>query len=163
MQSQLFLSAMLKILSATFHFSPAEKIFCTLIPSLLTTEIFFLNTGGNAGVNFYVGKSHYSTDTWCISTKNLSDYLYLLLKIIEPELNKKFFQGTGLKHLQKDLLKKFAIYIPTNQEREHFNKFVCPLFDTISKNQRENYLLENLRDFLLPLLMNGQVTFTEED
>lgn len=123
----------------------------------------FLNTGGNAGVNFYVGKSHYSTDTWCISTKNLSDYLYLLLKIIEPELNKKFFQGTGLKHLQKDLLKKFAIYIPTDQEREHFNKFVCPLFDTISKNQHENNLLENLRDFLLPMLMNGQVTFAEED
>lgn len=121
----------------------------------------FLNTGGNAGVSFYVGKSHYSTDTWCISTKNLSDYLYLTLKVIEPELNKKFFQGTGLKHLQKDLLKKFSIYIPTDQEREQFNNFVCPLFDTISKNQRENNLLENLRDFLLPMLMNEQVTFAD--
>ena len=122
----------------------------------------FLNTGGNAGIKFYVGKSAYSTDTWCISAKNFTDYLYLFLKITEPELNKKFFQGTGLKHLQKDLLKNFAIYIPTENEVAEFNNFICPLFDMISKNFRENKLLERLRDFLLPLLMNGQVGFKEK-
>ena len=118
-----------------------------------------MNKGGNAGIKFYVGASAYSTDTWSISAKNFSDYLYLTLKVIEPELNKKFFQGTGLKHLQKDLLKKFAIYIPTQAELKNFNSTVQPCFDTISKNFRENNLLENLRDFLLPMLMNGQVTF----
>ena len=36
----------------------------------------FLNTGGNAGVKFYIGGAAYSTDTWCITaTKNLEDYL----------------------------------------------------------------------------------------
>ena len=71
----------------------------------------FLNTGGNADVKFYVGKAAYSTDTWCISAnQNLGDYLYLLLLSIKPELNKKFFQGTGLKHLQKPLLKDRPIY-----------------------------------------------------
>ena len=55
----------------------------------------FLNTGGNADVKFYVGEAAYSTDTWCISTNNnMSDYLYLLLVSIKPELNQKFFQGT---------------------------------------------------------------------
>lgn len=122
----------------------------------------FLNTGGNAGIKFYVGKSAYSTDTWSITAKNFTDYLYLLLKVIEPELDKKFFQGTGLKHLQKDLLKNFAIYLPTEIEIEEFNKFACPLFDMISKNFRENNLLAKLRDFLLPMLMNGQVGFEEE-
>ena len=122
----------------------------------------FLNTGGNAGIKFYIGKSSYSTDTWCITAKNFSDYLYLLLKTIEQEINKKFFQGTGLKHLQKDLLKNFALYTPTENEVAEFNKFVCPLFNKISKNFCENNLLENLRDFLLPMLMNGQVTFAEE-
>ena len=122
----------------------------------------FLNTGGNAGIKFYVGKSAYSTHTWCISAKNFTDYLYLFLKITEPELNKKFFQGTSLKHLQKDSLKNFAIYIPTENEVAEFNNFICPLFDLISKNFRENNLLERLRDFLLPLLMNGQVGFEKE-
>lgn len=77
----------------------------------------FLNTGGNAGVKFYVGKAAYSTDTWCISANNhLADYLYLFLLSIKPELDKKFFQGTGLKHLQKTLLMKRLIYIPEGEE-----------------------------------------------
>lgn len=122
----------------------------------------FLNTGGNAGVKFYIGGAAYSTDTWSITAKNFSDYLYLLLKIIEPELNKKFFQGTGLKHLQKNLLRDRKIYIPTENEIKNFNLMIQPCFDEISKNLRENYFLERLRDFLLPMLMNGQVGFKEE-
>ena len=77
----------------------------------------FLNTGGNADVKFYVGEAAYSTDTWCISANNnMSDYLYLLLVSIKPELNQKFFQGTGLRHLQKPLLKDRPIYIPDFEE-----------------------------------------------
>ena len=82
----------------------------------------FLNTGGNADVKFYVGKAAYSTDTWCISGENnLSDYVYLMLRNIKLELDLKFFQGTGLKHLQKPLLKDRLIYVPTNIELDTFN------------------------------------------
>ena len=50
----------------------------------------FLNTGGNADVKFYVGKAAYSTDTWSISAKSeMSDYLYLMLFSIKPELDQK--------------------------------------------------------------------------
>lgn len=119
----------------------------------------FLSTGGNADVKFYVGKSAYSTDTWCISAKNdMSDYLYLLLYSIKPELNKKFFQGTGLKHLQKPLLKDRLIYIPQKSELDYFNKQVMPMFNIISEDTRENQQLASLRDWLLPMLMNGQAT-----
>ena len=119
----------------------------------------FLNTGGNAGVKFYIGGAAYSTDTWCITaTKNLEDYLYLLLLSIKPELNQKFFQGTGLKHLQKPLLKDRKIYIPSDSEINDFNSKVQPLMNMISSNTRENRYLMGLRDWLLPMLMNGQVT-----
>ena len=122
----------------------------------------FLNTGGNADVKFYVGKTAYSTDTWCISAKNdLSDYLYLLLKSIKPELNQKFFQGTGLKHLQKPLLKERPIYIPSEEEAKAFNNSVQPWFTMISDNIRESQRLTALRDWLLPMLMNGQATISE--
>lgn len=83
--------------------------------SIVYGRNIFLNTGGNAGIKFYVGKATYSTDTWCIAAENLTDYLYLLLKVIELEFDKKFFQGTDLRHLQKPLLKKRAIYIPTEK------------------------------------------------
>ena len=122
----------------------------------------FLNTGGNADVKFYVGKTAYSTDTWCISAENnLSDYLFLLLMSIRPELNKKFFQGTGLKHLQKPALKSRPAYIPTETEIDEFNTSVQPWLSMISDNIRETEYLSDLRDWLLPMLMNGQATISD--
>lgn len=122
----------------------------------------FLNTGGNADVKFYVGAAAYSTDTWCISANNnMSDYLYLLLVSIKPELNQKFFQGTGLKHLQKPLLKDRPIYIPDFEELKTFNEQVNPMLNIISENTRENQELITLRDWLLPMLMNGQATISD--
>lgn len=118
----------------------------------------FLNTGGNADVKFYVGKATYSTDTWCITSKNeMSDYLYLYLKTIKDELDRKFFHGSGLKHLQKPLFKQEKIYIPKHEELKKFNIQVKTMFDTISANKRENQRLNSLKEYLLPLLMNGQI------
>ena len=150
-----------KNFGGAFPFFTSGNAILSWHESLVDGRNIFLNTGGNASVKFYVGKASYSTDTWCITTENLSDYLYLLLKVIEPELDKKFFQGTGLKHLQKPLLKERAIYIPTEAEREKFNSVVQPCFTKISANVRENRRLAELRDWLLPMLMNGQVDFKD--
>lgn len=130
--------------------------------ALVSGRNCYLNTGGNAGVKFYVGNAAYSTDTWCISAPgNLSDYLYMLLESIKPELNQKFFQGTSLKHLQKPLLKDRPIYIPETSELESFNKDVVPWLAMISDNIRESEELTALRDWLLPMLMNGQATIAD--
>ncbi|QQW94851.1 restriction endonuclease subunit S [Helicobacter pylori] len=117
----------------------------------------FLNTGGNAGIKFYVGKASYSTDTWCICANEFSDYLYLLLSSIKTHINQSFFQGTSLKHLQKNLLKKYPIYMPSAHEIKKFNQIIMPLFTLISINTRTSKKLEQIRDFLLPLLLKQQV------
>jgi type I restriction modification DNA specificity family protein len=95
------------------------------------------------------------------ANRNLADYLYLLLLSIKPELNQKFFQGTGLKHLQKPLLKDRLIYIPSKNEIKGFNSKVQPLMNMISVNTRENKRLTTLRDWLLPMLINGQATVSD--
>lgn len=117
----------------------------------------FLNTGGNAGIKFYVGKASYSTDTWCIGANEFSDYLYLLLSSIKNHINQSFFQGTSLKHLQKNLLKKYPIYMPSAHEIKKFNQIMMPLLTLISINTRTSKKLEQIRDFLLPLLLKQQV------
>ncbi len=117
----------------------------------------FLNTGGNAGIKFYVGKASYSTDTWCICANEFSDYLYLLLSSIKTHINQSFFQGTSLKHLQKNLLKKYPIYMPSAHEIKKVNQIIMPLLTLISINTRTSKKLEQIRDFLLPLLLKQQV------
>ncbi len=54
------------------------------------------------------------------------------------------------------LLKERKIYIPEKSELMSFNELIKPLFDMISENTRENQQLMQIRDWLLPLLMNGQ-------
>lgn len=48
--------------------------------------------------------------------------------------------------------------IPTNDLIERFAGVVEPVFQKIGNNTKENQQLVQLRDWLLPLLMNGQVT-----
>ena len=43
-----------------------------------------------------------------------------------------------------------------------FNKLIKPIQNTIIKNENENQQLASLRDWLLPMLMNGQVGFKED-
>lgn len=120
----------------------------------------FLSTGGKGYVQYYVGKSSYSTDTWVISgINNLEDYLYLFIKSIENMLDNKYFAGTGLQHLQKDLFKDTHIVIPSDEILKEFNKISNTIFNKISRIYKENKELQKLRDFLLPLLMNEQVGF----
>ncbi len=117
----------------------------------------FLNTVGNAGIKFYVGEASYSTNTWCICANEFSDYLYLLLSSIRTHINQRFFQGTSLKCLQKNLLKKYPIYMPSAHEIKKFNQIIMPLLTLISINTRTSKKLEQIRDFLLPLLLKQQV------
>ncbi len=125
--------------------------------SIIDGRNCFLNTGGNAGIKFYVGKASYSTDTWCICANEFSDYLYLLLSSIKNHISQSFFQGTSLKHLQKNLLKKYPIYMPSAHEIKKFNQIMMPLLTLISINTRTSKKLEQIRDFLLPLLLKQQV------
>ena len=122
----------------------------------------FLSTGGNASIKAYYGKATYSTDTWCITGKGeYSAYLYFYLKSIIKSIGTSFFAGSGLKHLQKDALKDVDLYLPTIEELKDFNKIVYPILKKSSQLYIENKKLIKQRDFLLPLLMNGQATIEE--
>ena len=110
----------------TIPFFTSGDAILTWPTPLVSGRNIFLNTGGNADVKFYIGDSAYSTDTWCITAKDdLTDYLYLFLQSIKLELNLKFFLGTGLKHLQKPMLKDRPIYIPSTVELKNSTMMSC--------------------------------------
>lgn len=52
---------------------------------------------------------------------------------------------------------EYDIYIPTLDEAKEFNDLVKPLFDIQIVNEKNNRNLEQLRDSLLPKLMNGEI------
>ncbi len=118
----------------------------------------YLSTGGNAKVQSYYGEAAYSTDTWCITAKiNLHFYLYGYLKHIETQMDKLYFHGTGLKHLQKPIFLKSKMYIPKSTSLDKYNKIVAQLYRQVSEIQKANFRLQALKNKILPLLINGQV------
>ena len=144
-------------------FTSGQAILKYKLP-LISGRNCYLNTGGNADVKFFIGEASYSTDTWCISGKGqTSDYLYLLLKCMGSELNDVYFEGSALKHLQKQLLKDRDIYIPSTDELKQLNGLIIPIFDLISKNDMDNSLLTKIRDSLLPKLMTGELDVSNID
>lgn len=107
---------------------------------LCDDETIFLNTGGNASVKFYNGKASYSTDTYAIESKNqnycLTKFLFYCLNDTKF-INDTFFEGSALKHLQKDKFKNFRIPLPPLAEQERIAEFLdkkCASIDSSIEN-----------------------------
>jgi type I restriction enzyme S subunit len=65
--------------------------------------------------------------------------------------------GTNINNLNGSLVNGFKIIIPPKNSIDDFNKTVSSFYERIAINQKENQELASLRDWLLPMLMNGQV------
>ena len=72
--------------------------------------------------------------------------------------------GTIMKNVSQGTLKEIKIALPKdfkNNIINKFNAFINPIFQKISLVNKENQQLTELRDWLLPMLMNGQVTLRQ--
>ena len=68
---------------------------------------------------------------------------------------------TTMGHITQDHLKQAYICIPSQPLLEKLEKIVTPIFQKMLITQKQNHQLTQLRDFLLPMLMNGQVSVVE--
>jgi type I restriction enzyme S subunit len=66
--------------------------------------------------------------------------------------------GSVFKSIVTNDIKFTPAIVPSPEVIQEFNKFAEPIFDQILNNQKQNQELARLRDWLLPMLMNGQVT-----
>lgn len=65
--------------------------------------------------------------------------------------------GTNINNLNGSLVKGFRIVIPPMELIKSFNEKISSVYEKIGNNLIENQKLSSLRDWLLPMLMNGQV------
>lgn len=93
--------------------------------------------------------------------KRYAEYLYFVTNDILEHYN-KILTGSIIVGITKDDLSEQAVLAPSKERVFAFSKVTQPMFDKIYELKAENLKLTSLRDFLLPMLMNGQVTFKEE-
>jgi type I restriction enzyme S subunit len=92
---------------------------------------------------------------------SLPCWLYLSIKNLEPVITRKGFGSTGQTSLDNTELGTIYVPYPPYRLMETFEEKVKPIFQQIMNNNVQNRELVQLRDWLLPMLMNGQVSILE--
>ena len=84
-------------------------------------------------------------------------FLFFLAKELIHHLHVKS-SGSVFDSIVSNDIELTKLAIPKGEVIEKFAEVVEPIFEKIANNTKENQQLAHLRDWLLPLLMNGQVT-----
>ena len=84
-------------------------------------------------------------------------YLYFALKNYFENANAIAKTGTTFANMNKEDFSGIRIILPRNEIKNNFHKITEPYFAQIKCLQGQNQELTQLRDWLLPMLMNGQV------
>ena len=74
---------------------------------------------------------------------------------------KSICNGTGINNLTNENFNQVLLPVPPYQNICLFNSTVSASFDRIGENEMQTEVLSKQRDELLPLLMNGQVSFKQ--
>ena len=90
----------------------------------------------------------------------LQPYLMLFLKQLEGSTATQT-GGSILKNVSQDTLRDLLVPIPPKDILTHFNQRVALIYEFMHNNLEETSKLQNLRDWLLPMLMNGQATISD--
>lgn len=83
-------------------------------------------------------------------------YLAMALKRLEGT-TATVTGGSILKNVSQDTLKSVLVVYPPKEIVEQFNTTINVIMHQIVRAEKESWALGNLRDWLLPMLMNGQV------
>ncbi|WP_308638986.1 restriction endonuclease subunit S [Paenibacillus silvisoli] len=113
-----------------------------------------------------VGDLNISNEKCCIgrglaalnSKTEANSFVYYLMTKLKPQFDIINNNGTTFGALTKDMLNEMMIIVPADDLVEQFESMVSVLDAKIASCAKENLELTGLRDWLLPMLMNGQAT-----
>lgn len=110
-------------------------------------------------------------DFWCGGICGLNQHLF---KVTSEKYDKWFYyswtnyhlqkfiaiaadMATTMGHIKREELSKSKVLIPSEKDYIRIGGLLEPIYDTIISNRLENKKLSQLRDELLPKLMNGSI------
>ena len=113
-----------------------------------------------------VGDINVANESCCIgrglsalrSLYNTPSFLYYTMVSLRPRLDQFNGEGTVFGSVSQDSLNNLPIYIPPVDQIASFEATVAPLDAMIMNNNEEIMRLTELRDYLLPRLLNGQIS-----
>ena len=110
--------------------------------------------------NFFVKKYILSTGFFGLQCSNISfAYVASYIDNILFENQKNLLaHGATQESVNENDLSLIKIYVPSTKELTRYNEIVSPMFKKLNEIQEENLKLTALRNEILPMLLNGQVS-----
>ena len=106
---------------------------------LVDGENLYIADGGTADVKYYNGGSAYSNHTYVLGCKNdyCTKFIYYVLLYLTDYIDKNYFQGTGLKNLQKKDFKRHEIIVPKSKdEQQRIADALTKIDDAMERTQQ---------------------------
>ena len=104
----------------------------------------------NQGFKSFIPNNGFSTEFIFYAVKNS------MKSIIQ------YSSGSTFKEISGTVLKTVNVCLPLNTISDEYTKRVNSIFQRQDALEKENQQLTKLRDWLLPMLMNGQVTVSDQ-
>ena len=97
-----------------------------------------------------------------IHSETPSFALYLM-RFLKPQLEAYNGEGTVFGSINGKALKSLEVALPSHNEVMQFESFAAPIDALIRSNENETRKLNNLRNYLLPKLMSGEIDVSKVD
>lgn len=124
-------------------------------------EVIMVMDGAASG-DVYIGNEGVLGSTFAMMKRKRRDISNTLIyRILECQriAYKKANTGSTVPHANRKFIE--TIKIPMGQDMTEFSNIFDEIYKKLIQNRKENRELTSLRDFLLPLLMNGQINFKD--
>ena len=116
-------------------------------------------SGANAGfINFWRERIFANDCTTVRGKTDEETFVILQFLKLRQEYILNQARGSAQPHVYPKDLESLKILIPNIDLFKKYGKTILPFNEQIAINEKENQKLSKLRDWLLPMLMNGQVT-----
>lgn len=116
-----------------------------------------IGTAGLVSLTSKVSQTNQQINSIIPKEKKLTYYIYFLMKSLKNKINFIGASGSTFCNLNKRDFSNLEVLIPNNEALKQFHSNVLPMFEKIKINQFENQKLINLKNYLLPKLMNGEI------
>ncbi|KAA3886428.1 hypothetical protein F3F32_21470 [Bacteroides ovatus] len=123
---------------------------------------------GNAELVLSLGEYNkiiFSMDLVKVLPSSSFPYRFLIAAMLKNKLFtghcQGYVNGTTVLHLNKKALPEYKVMIPTDTEAKKMNEILGGYYKRMSENLKENDMLEQLRDTILPKLMSGELKIND--
>lgn len=141
----------LNIIQKRSDLQPGDILFTSIQPVGVTYLIHEKPTNWNINESVFTIRPNYEKVT--------SEYLYMLLSSDEMKVyTTNSSAGSVHKGIRHAVLKDFNAVIVPREVIDIFSEKIKPILEKMYKNDQQSQNLAHLRDWLLPMLMNGQAS-----